>query len=128
MSYKSPLGQARGMGSAKSGSHHFYIQRVTGIALVPLVLWFTYAVACLANGGVTLAEAQAFVANPCNATLLICLVIATFYHSALGVQVVLEDYVRPHALALTIRMLFNFACFALAVVSILSVLKVAVAH
>ncbi len=127
MSYKSPLGRARGLGSAKSGGHHFYVQRLTGIALVPLVLWFTYALACLSSGGVSLTQAQAFVAHPGNATLLICLIIATFYHSALGVQVVLEDYVRPHVLALTIRTLFNFACFALAVVSILSVLKIAVA-
>lgn len=127
MSFQSPLSSARGMGSAKSGGHHFYAQRLTALALIPLVLWFSYAVACLASGGVTLAEAQAFVGHPINATLLICLIIATFYHSALGFQVVLEDYVRPHALALTIKMLFNFACFSLAVVSILSVLKIAVA-
>ena len=126
MSFQSPLSSARGMGPAKSGGHHFYVQRLTALALIPLVLWFSYAVACLASDGVTLSEARAFVGHPCNQTLLICLIIMTFYHSALGFQVVLEDYVRSHVSTLIMKVLFNFTCFVLAVISILSVLKIAV--
>ena len=110
MSFRSPLSKAYGLGSAKDGTHHFMIQRLTGIALVPLMLWLTF-----------------FIANPLNATLLICLTVSVFYHSSLGMQVVLEDYLRPHWLRLTVQILINVANFALAVVSILAILKLAVA-
>lgn len=124
--YRTPLRNARGMGAAKSGSHHFMIIRLTSIALVPLALWFVYAIASFLTGDVSLAAARAFVGHPVNATLLICLVIITFYHSALGVQVVLEDYVSAQWLRLTIQVLFNFLCFFCAVICLVAILKVAI--
>ncbi|MGM0562731.1 MAG: succinate dehydrogenase, hydrophobic membrane anchor protein [Pseudomonadota bacterium] len=125
MSYRSPLRNAYGLGSAKDGTHHFMVQRLTGIALVPLMLWLTYSIACL--GGADLASVRDFIAHPLNATLLICLTIAVFYHSSLGIQVVLEDYLHINSLRLTLQILVNFTNFALAVVSILAILKLAVA-
>lgn len=125
MSYRSPLSKAYGLGSAKDGAHHFMVQRLTGIALVPLMIWLTYAVACLGNAD--LAAAKEFVGHPVNATLLISLIITVFYHSSLGIQVVLEDYVSSNAVRLPAQILVNFANFFLAVVSILAVLKIAVA-
>lgn len=124
--YRTPLRNARGMGSAKSGSHHFMIIRLTSVALVPLVLWFVYAVAKFSTGDVTLEAAREFVAHPLNATLLICLVIMTFYHTALGLQVVLEDYISAKGVRLALQVLVNFGCFFAAVISLVAILKVAI--
>jgi succinate dehydrogenase / fumarate reductase membrane anchor subunit len=91
-SLRSPLGRARGLGSAKDGTHHWWAQRVTAIALVPLTVWFVASVIGLA--GAPLIELQAWVASPVVAVLLLILVGATFQHARLGVQVVIEDYVH----------------------------------
>src|SRR5207247_332653 len=88
---RSPLGRAIGLGSAKEGVDHWWAQRITAIALVPLVLWFVIAVIELAG-----ADRAAFVAwlhHPVPAVMMVLLLIAAFYHSALGLQVVIEDYV-----------------------------------
>lgn len=124
MSYKTPLNQARGSGSAKSGVHHFMTIRFTSILLVPVILWFVYAIACL--GAADVETARAFVGHPINACALILLLLAGFYHSALGIQVVLEDYVSHHGMRLTIQFLFNTCCFLLAIIGVIAVLKVAV--
>lgn len=89
---RSQLGRARGMGAAKSGVHHWWAERVTAIALVPLTLWFVFAVLHLV--GAPQAGVHAFVANPINTVLLLALVAMTFHHMQLGLQVVIEDYIH----------------------------------
>ncbi|HTZ37644.1 MAG TPA: succinate dehydrogenase, hydrophobic membrane anchor protein, partial [Stellaceae bacterium] len=92
---RSPLGRAIGLGSAKEGVEHWWRQRITGLALVPLVFWFVVVAIELIG-----ADRTAFVAwvrNPIPAMLLILLIAATFYHAALGLQVVIEDYVHGEA-------------------------------
>src|SRR5437763_3883690 len=89
---RSPLGRAIGLGSAKEGVEHWWRQRVSALALVPLTLWFVIAVIGLVG-----ADRQALVAwlhNPMSAVLMVLLLIATFYHTALGLQVVIEDYIH----------------------------------
>lgn len=91
MSYRSPLGTARGLGSAKSGTDHWMMQRLTALALVPLTLWFVWSLVCLA--GADYASFTAWLGNPLAAVLMIGFCLVAFYHSALGLQVVIEDYV-----------------------------------
>ncbi|MBI3517352.1 MAG: succinate dehydrogenase, hydrophobic membrane anchor protein [Proteobacteria bacterium] len=92
MELRSTLGRVRGLGSAKDGAHHWWAQRTTAVALVPLSLWFVASVIALV--GANHATAVAWFRSPINATLMVLLIVATFYHAALGLQVVLEDYVH----------------------------------
>jgi succinate dehydrogenase / fumarate reductase membrane anchor subunit len=122
---RSPLGRAIGLGSAKEGVDHWWLQRLTAIALVPLTLWFVVAVIGLAG-----ADLDAFidwVSEPVSAVLLILLLIATFYHSALGLQVVIEDYVENEAARLTLLIVMKLASVMLAALAIFAVLKLALA-
>lgn len=89
MSMRSPLARVRGLGSAKSGTQHFWWQRLTGIALVPLTIWMI--VALISVAGADYEEARSFVASPFAAVLLLCLIVALFHHAQLGMQVVIED-------------------------------------
>ena len=118
---RSPLGQAIGLGSAKEGVGHWWAQRVTAIALVPLVLWFVIAVIGLAGADrATLIE---WLRHPVPTVLWALLLVATFYHAALGLQVVIEDYVENEALRLGLLMIMKFAVLLLAALGIFSLLK-----
>ena len=88
---RSHLGRARGMGAAKSGIHHWWVERVTAIALVPLTVWFIYAVMHLL--GADQFHVRHFMANPLNTTLMLATVVMTFHHMQLGLQVIMEDYI-----------------------------------
>ncbi len=123
MSLRSPLGRARGLGSAKSGVHHWWMQRLTAIALAPLCLWLVYGLVSVS--GESHAEAVAWLSQPLTAVTMILLLAAMFYHSMLGVQVVIEDYVHGEFSKLASLVLMKFAHLALAALSIFSVLKVA---
>ncbi len=123
MSYRSPLAKARGLGAAKEGVAHWWMQRLTAIALVPLILWLVFSLALL--GQFDFALLQAWVAKPMVAIALITLMIALFYHSSLGVQVVVEDYISTEWLRLTVITLVNFINILLAIISIFAILKIA---
>lgn len=123
MSLETRLARVRGLGSAKDGTHHWWAQRVTAVALVPLTLWFAISVAGMAGG--TYAEAAAWVGAPLNTVLLLLLIAATFHHLQLGIQVVLEDYVHAEGAKIVALMLVKFACAILAVASGYAVLRVA---
>ncbi|MEQ8603102.1 MAG: succinate dehydrogenase, hydrophobic membrane anchor protein [Marivibrio sp.] len=123
MSLKTPLGAARGLGSAKSGTHHWIVQRITAIALVPLTIWFVFAAIGLAGGGY--AEASAWLAQPINAVLMILLSIATFHHMQLGLQVVIEDYVHGEGVKIATLLAVKLGAFALGAAAVFSILKVA---
>ena len=88
---RSQLGRARGVGAGHSGVEHWRVERITSIALVPLTLWFIYAMLHLV--GAPQAAVAAWAAHPVNTTLLLVLVAITFHHMHLGLQVVCEDYV-----------------------------------
>ena len=123
MSLRHPIARARGLGSAKSGSHHFIVQRLTAVALIPLAVWFLLAVLGLLRG--EYADARTFVAQPLNASLMSVFVIALFYHAQLGVQVVIEDYVHTPWAELTLQIGTKFACFFAAVASLLAIVRIA---
>ncbi len=119
---RTPLGRVRGLGSAKEGTHHWWMQRVTAIALVPLTLWFVVSVIGLV--GKPYAAVAGWIGNPIVSVFLILMVIATFYHAWLGIQVVVEDYVHAKAVKITSLLLVKFLCFVLAAASIYSILLI----
>ncbi len=120
---RSPLGRARGLGSAKEGVDHWLLQRVTAVALVPLSLWFVIALIELV--GADFDAMQDWVGRPLPAILLVLLLIATFYHAALGLQVVIEDYVHGELARVGLVILTRLACAGLAVAGIVAVLTLA---
>ncbi len=120
---RSPLGRAIGLGSAKEGVEHWWMQRITAVALVPLMLWFVIAVIGLV--GADLETVQNWVSRPLPAILLVLLLIASFYHMSLGLQVVIEDYVHTELAKLGLVIAIRLLCFAFAVAGIFAVLSIA---
>jgi succinate dehydrogenase / fumarate reductase, membrane anchor subunit len=121
---RSPLGRAMGLGSAKEGAEPWWLQRLTAVALVPLSLWFMIAIIRLA--GADIETVHDWVGTPLPAILLVLLLIATFWHASLGLQVVIEDYVHTELAKLGLLIAARLACFALAVAGIVAVLCMAV--
>jgi succinate dehydrogenase / fumarate reductase membrane anchor subunit len=121
---RSPLGRAVGLGSAKEGVEHWWVQRITAVALVPLSLWFVIAIIRLV--GADIDTVGDWVGRPLPAILLVLLLTATFYHVALGLQVVIEDYVHAELTKLGLVVIVRLACFAFAVAGIFAVLSMAV--
>ena len=122
MSFKSPLGRVRHLGSAKDGTHHWWMQRVTALALVPLGVWF--AAALVAGVSSDYESAHAWIANPFVGGLLLILVVATFYHAALGLQVVIEDYIHNEGAKIASLLIMKAACLVLGLAAVLAVLNV----
>ena len=120
---RSMLGRARGLGSAKSGTAHWWAQRVTAFALLPLVLWFVYA--SVRFGGMKRAEVAHWAADPVVTTLLVALVIALFHHMQLGLQVVIEDYIHAERPRMVWLLLMRAATSLMALAALISVLKLA---
>lgn len=123
-SMQTPLARVRGLGSAKSGLHHWWHQRLTALAMVPLMLASLALVATM--GTLDYQGAMALMANPFAAALLLLLVVVGFYHAALGLQVVIEDYVSAEGTRLALILIVKMCLFALAIVTLLSILKVAI--
>ncbi len=123
--FKNPLSRARGVGSAHSGVHHWIHQKVTALANIPLSLWAVWSAMTLAATGASYDVVRAFFAQPCNAILMILFLVSVFYHMALGLQVVIEDYVHCEKSKMMYLIALKLGVFALAVASIFSVLKLA---
>lgn len=113
---RSPLNRARGLGSAKSGVHHFWMQRLTAVALIPLVIWF--AVSLVMLSGADYGMARSWLGSPFVMVLLILTICIGLYHGQLGMQVVIEDYVHSEGvkLALIVAIKFIAVFFGLAAI------------
>ena len=122
-SLRSPLGTVAGLGSAKSGVHHWWLQRLSSIALVPLTVWFT--VSLLSLPALDHVTVVAWMAQSWTALLLILLVLVATYHSQLGVRVVVEDYIHNTGLRTLILVTSTFTHAFLAVAGVFAILKVA---
>ena len=120
---RSPLGRALGLGSAKEGVEHWWLQRITAAALVPLSVWFIIAIIRLV--GADIETVRDWVSTPMSAILLVLLLIATFWHASLGLQVVIEDYVHTPLTKLGLVIVVRLGCFAFAVAGIFAVLSMA---
>ena len=122
MSLQHPLGRVRGLGSAKAGLHHWWSQRVTAVALVPLTLWFVYSALMLA--GSDYESGIKWLAQPTNSIFMVLLVISTFHHLQLGLQVIIEDYVHHEAVKLIALVVMKLSSIGFAVAAIFSIIKV----
>jgi succinate dehydrogenase / fumarate reductase membrane anchor subunit len=120
---RSPLGRAIGLGSAKEGVEHWWAQRVTAVALVPLSIWFIASIISLV--GADIETVQNWVGQPLPAILLMLLLIAVFYHVSLGLQVVVEDYIHTELTKLGLIIAIRLISFAFAVAGIFAVLSIA---
>jgi succinate dehydrogenase / fumarate reductase membrane anchor subunit len=123
MSLRSPLGRVRGLGSAREGVGHWWAQRVTAIALVPLTVWFVTALLCIAQAEYGLV--RAWIAQPFTTVLLVALLFSTFYHATLGLQVVIEDYIHQESVKLAALLVMKFLLILLGGSAILAVLRIA---
>ena len=121
MSMRSELGKVRGLGSAKSGTDHFWMQRVTAIANLPLVIFLIYFV--LTHLGAPRAAIVASIKNPFCAVILALAFISILWHMRLGLQVVIEDYVHSEKRKLASLLIINFATFFLGATALYSILK-----
>ena len=122
MSLRTPLGRVLGMGSAKEGVHHWWVQRVTSVALIPLAVSFIVSLICLP--ALDYASVHAWVHQSWTAVLLVLFIGLACWHSKLGMQVVIEDYVHGGAKTLSL-LISTFAHTLIAAASIFAVLKVA---
>jgi succinate dehydrogenase / fumarate reductase membrane anchor subunit len=123
MSLMTPLNRVLGLGTAKGAAEHWWLQRLTAVALLPLGLWLAYALLTLP--GFDYASVAAWVQRPVTSILLILLVAAVGYHSALGVQVVIEDYVTGKGAKVATLMASTLAHVGLTVAAVFAVLKIA---
>jgi succinate dehydrogenase / fumarate reductase membrane anchor subunit len=123
MSLRSPLRNVTGLGSAKGGAHHWYVQRVTAVALVLLGLWFVVSLATL--DGATHEHVAHWLASPLSSGLAVLFVAITAWHAVLGVQVVIEDYVADKGRRMILLLVAKFALVAAAVVGVVAVLRIA---
>jgi succinate dehydrogenase / fumarate reductase, membrane anchor subunit len=119
---RSPLARAIGLGSAKEGVRDWWAERVSAVALIPLTLWFTAVI--IAHSGSDYVTFIGWIRSPLSATLMILLLLALFHHTALGLQVVIEDYVHSGAKFAWI-IAVRLGCVAFAVAGIVATLHIA---
>lgn len=120
---KTPLAKVRGLGSAKDGTHHWLMHRVTAIANIPLILFVV--VSFVGNAGKGHAEWVAWLKQPIVSVLMILFIANMVYHMRLGLQVLIEDYVHDHGLKFASQIAISFGCILIASLSIFSILRIA---
>ena len=121
--YRTPIGRARGLGSAKSGTGHFWWQRATAVVLALLVPWLVGTLVSFV--GADLAQVHEVFSRPYNAILMALFVAALFWHAKLGIQVVIEDYVHNRAAELALLLLNILLCSLGALASLYAIARIA---
>ena len=120
---RTPLSRVIHLGSARNGTQHFWAQRLTAVALVPLAIWFAASLVSLA--GADLATLRAWLARPLPALFMVLFLAVGFWHLKLGLQTVIEDYVHGEGAKLVVLLANAFACVLVAGAAILAVLRLA---
>ena len=123
MDFRTPIARARGLGSAKNGTHHWWMQRVTAIALIPLSVWLVASL--VAIGAADHAQTVHWVRSPAASIALLLTIVALFHHAQLGIQVVIEDYVHTEWRKLTALIAVKLLAVAVAATAGFAVLKIA---
>ena len=121
---KSDLKRARGIGSGKTGTHHWWLVRATSIVLIPLTLWFFIAVLQIIATGGDYATALAWVQKPYHALPLVLFLGVNFYHAGLAGQEVLVDYIPSHKIQIPAALIYRMVCYGLGILSVFSVLYI----
>jgi len=123
MKFRTPLANVRGLGSAKEGTHHFWMQRLTALALIPLALWFVAALVSVSTADYD--SAVAWVRSPLVTVLLVALLVALFHHAQLGMQVVIEDYLHERWMKFAALIGVKLAALTLGGACVIAVLRIA---
>ena len=123
MALRTPLGRVRGLGSAKEGTEHWWMVRLTSLALIPLTVWFVASVVALADADYV--AVVNWLRSPVVAVLMVILIGTTFHHAQAGLQVVIEDYVHGEAAKLAAILIVKAVALVLALAGIFAVLKIA---
>ena len=119
---RTPLARARGLGSARAGVHHWWAQRLTAIALVPLVVWF--AISLVMMSGADYGAVRAWIGSPAVMVLLILTIAIGLHHVQLGLQVVIEDYVHGDGFKLALIVAVRFIAIFFGLAAIVAILRI----
>jgi succinate dehydrogenase / fumarate reductase membrane anchor subunit len=122
MNYHTPLKKAKGLGSARSGSGHFWKQRMTAIALIPLSFWMVAYTRLMINA--PHAEIIDWLSTPFNTTMAITWIIVTFWHAMLGLEVIIQDYVHTEWRKMSAIGIMRFSFITLAIAAIVAIFKI----
>jgi succinate dehydrogenase / fumarate reductase membrane anchor subunit len=122
MSLSTPLAKARGLGSARSGTHHWIAQRLTAIALIPLSIWFVLSLVCMTE--LNHQTATEWIHSPLVAVFLLLFIIAMFHHAQLGLQTVIEDYIDCKVMKITGLVLLKLVSIFAGLAAATAVLKI----
>jgi succinate dehydrogenase / fumarate reductase, membrane anchor subunit len=122
MDYRSPLAKVRGLGSAKTGTSHWWMQRVTAVALIPLSFWLIIFLNLSLNAPYQ--EMVEWLASPLNTLGMVTWVLAVFYHAALGLQVVIEDYIAAEGVKIVAVWTVNLSFLLLALAALIAVFRI----
>lgn len=122
MSLRTPLSKVKGLGAAKEGASHWWNQRLTAIALIPLALWFSFSIALIAVADYS--TVSAWIGSPFTTVLLILAIGVGFYHGYLGLQVIIEDYIAHEALKIGMLIGVGLLSVLFATLGVVSVLKI----
>lgn len=120
--FRTPLSRARGLGSAKDGLHHWWAQRITAVALIPLVVWF--AISLIMMSGADYAAVRAWIGSPVVMVLLTLTIVIGLHHGQLGMQVVVEDYVHHDGWKLALILLMRFIAVLFGLAAIVAILRI----
>lgn len=120
---RNPLATVLGLGSSKNGAEHWWVQRLTAVALVPLSLWFIISVISIL--GATEAEARDWLSSPLTAVPMLLFLFVGFHHLRQGLGEIAEDYIHNRGILVVVLMIITFGCAVLGLASIYSVLKIA---
>ena len=119
---RTPLSRARGLGSARQGVHHWWAQRITAVALIPLVTWF--AISLIMMSGADYAVVRAWIGSPVVMVLLTLTIVIGLHHGQLGMQEVVEDYVHSEGLKLALIVLLRFIAVFFGLAAIVAILRI----
>ena len=122
---RTPLSRVRGLGSAKKGTEHFWLQRVTALANIPLTVFFVSAM--VAHAGADYLTVTAFLSRPIVALVMLLLILSMVWHMRLGLQTVIEDYIHDHTVKILALILNTFFALAVGTASVLAILKLTLA-
>jgi succinate dehydrogenase / fumarate reductase membrane anchor subunit len=123
MSIRTPFSRVQGLGAAHSGTEHFWRERASSVALIPLTAWFVYAAIHLI--GLSYEDAFTFLHEPVNAIAMLLFVIASVIHMTLGLQVVIEDYVHTEGSKLLLFLANKAFGWIIGVASVFAILRIA---